>query len=80
MCGSTLIGLRVVLTIKSDDGIEFIFIVLPLPLAGQCLDGEGRVSGEGTQAREKVHCKVGASRLGIFGVRKTNGRTQDGAS
>ena len=66
------------LTIKSDNSIELVFIVLSLSLAGQCLYGEGRVSGEGAQAREKVDGKVGASRLGLLREGKTNGRTQDG--
>lgn len=42
------------ITIESDDSTEVIFAVFALALSGQSLDGQGRVSGEGAQTREKV--------------------------
>ena len=64
------------LTRESDNTAEVIFLELSLALFSECLDGEGRVSGEGAQAGEKVGSKVRASRLSLLGPGKTNGGTQ----
>lgn len=46
------------LTIKPDNTVEFILIKLVQLAPCQHLHGEGRMSGQGAEAREEIDCHV----------------------